>query len=380
MCPNGTFCNALGQCQGQVPQGGACNLTNDCKVSGNCRECTSGNCADGYCCDSACDGSCDTCSATPGTCTLRAKGAVGAPSCAPYICGGASKECTTACATTADCSAGSNCETATGKCKGSDPTGTACVKNETCLSEHCVDGLCCDTACDGQCQACDISTSKGTCSPVVGAPHGVRTACAMATGGDACSARLCDGTKDTTQCVGYVGSDVGCRDLSCANGVETASAACDGAGKCGTGTPVTRPCAPFACGEKSCKTECFSDSDCASGSTCNAATHQCGSAAVCVDDHTLKDAKGAIQDCGVYTCQGNACLKACGSISDCTAGNVCDENGACVPSSQITNRTGDNNDDSGCSMSPSPSGFESNGIVAAAAVFAAIAKRRRRKG
>lgn len=375
MCPSGTFCNAGGLCQTQVPQGQACNLVSDCK-SGNCRECATGYCADGFCCNTACAGSCDTCSATPGTCSNTAKGNVGSPSCTPYRCDGTTSQCPTSCTQISDCADGANCDVGAGKCKGSDPNGTACTKDDTCLSQHCVDGVCCDTACDGQCQACDVTTSKGTCSPVNGAPHGARAACAAATGDDVCSARLCDGSKDTKTCVGYVSIDVGCRNAACKDGVETSTDSCNGAGKCGSGTPVSRPCAPYACGATKCNDTCATDADCAPESVCNTSTHQCGSATTCIDSHTLKNATGALSDCSPYTCSGAACTNPCKSINDCLPGFSCNEQGVCIADSTFTQK--DEPPPSDCQCATPGAARSGSHLPWVLAVLFAGARRRRR--
>lgn len=41
--------------------------------------------------------------------------------------------------------------------------GTPCTDALECESGMCVDGVCCDAACDGGCQACDLAGSEGTC-------------------------------------------------------------------------------------------------------------------------------------------------------------------------------------------------------------------------
>src|SRR5262249_56107467 len=60
-----------------------------------------------------------------------------------------------------------------------------------CASATCVDGVCCDQACDGQCQACDVPGSVGACVAVSGDPHAARPSCA--TDGSACGG-ACDGS------------------------------------------------------------------------------------------------------------------------------------------------------------------------------------------
>src|SRR6185503_19829998 len=63
--------------------------------------------------------------------------------------------------------------------------GTSCKLGSECMSTFCVDGVCCDGKCDGQCQTCGGAT-PGTCSTVAsGQPVGGRAACAGA--GTACA-------------------------------------------------------------------------------------------------------------------------------------------------------------------------------------------------
>src|SRR5690606_23273840 len=110
-----------------------------------------------------------------------------------------------------------------------------------CTSGSCVDGVCCDSACSGQCEACDVEGSVGACSPVNGAPHGDRDACA----GDG---SICEGSCDgvTTSTCSYPDASVECREASCAVGVATLAAFCGGTGSCPA--EETQSCGAFACG------------------------------------------------------------------------------------------------------------------------------------
>jgi len=48
--------------------------------------------------------------------------------------------------------------------------GDPCTTADECQSQFCVDGVCCDTACDGPSESCDQPGRVGQCSPVVAAP------------------------------------------------------------------------------------------------------------------------------------------------------------------------------------------------------------------
>lgn len=56
-------------------------------------------------------------------------------------------------------------------------TGEPCQWNEGCQSGHCVDGYCCESSCEGQCEACDTAALEGSCEAVEGAPRGERSSC-----------------------------------------------------------------------------------------------------------------------------------------------------------------------------------------------------------
>lgn len=315
-CGNDGFCDGAGACE-QYPAK-PCTPSPCTKAD----ECTSGNCADGVCCDQPCSGACEACTVAKkgkgasGTCgpiaagtdpdkecgpmgsagcqgdaTCDGSGACRVPnagkscaqakcfddvtlseaatcsaagdctptktSCSPYQCDSAAAACKTTCATAADCAAGGAC--VSGACHLKDD-GESCAGGGECTSNHCVDGVCCDTACPAQCSACDVSGSKGKCSPATGAPHGSRAPC----DGTAPCAGECNG-RLTDTCSYPSGNSCG-PAVGCTDGGETAQR-CNGFGRC-VDLP-TKGCAPFACGAEACKTSCANRADCAFGYVCD---------------------------------------------------------------------------------------------------------------
>src|SRR5262249_38437751 len=117
--------------------------------------------------------------------------------------------------------------------------GEPCILATQCVSGFCVDGVCCNSDCSGQCQACDITggSGVGTCQTVSsGSPHGTRTAC---TGSGVCQGS-CDGSS-ATACVYPTGQ---CSPQSCTGSTLKLAAFCSG-GTCPT--PLTQDCAPTTC-------------------------------------------------------------------------------------------------------------------------------------
>jgi hypothetical protein len=388
-CVAGNWCNA-GVCVAKQAEGTVC-------AEG--RQCTSSFCVDGVCCDTLCNGLCQACAAAlkasgadNGVCGNAAAGldphdqcpddgpascdrngtCDGAGQCAiypaaftckppscdadarvtwacdgsgtcqgtPNDCGAfacAAGVCASTCSGDDDCDADAFCDGST--CTAKWTNGTPCTEGRTCAKGWCIDGVCCATACTGQCEACDVEGLAGTCAPVNGDPHGDRDPCPGATGGDPCTGRACRGGTDPTQCVGWAGIDVPCREASCVDGLETRSATCDGGGHCSN--PDTKECQPYVCRGDACGAEpCGGDTDCVAEFRCDPATHKCvpRDMATCDGDHTVTAPDGTTQtDCSPYVCEvgenGGVCKDSCTATTDCVAGYVCDTlqgQGVCV--------------------------------------------------
>jgi hypothetical protein len=122
--------------------------------------------------------------------------------------------CAMSCTMDSHCDAGAYCMT--GQCRPRGMPGDACTSVTQCQSGlSCVDGVCCTTNCTGLCMACNVTGSRGTCSPV---PNGVDTA-------NECGAVSCSSY--------YHGWAGGLNDICYRRSDAPASAvACDGTGAC----------------------------------------------------------------------------------------------------------------------------------------------------
>lgn len=268
----------------------------------NSGECASGFCADGVCCETACDQPCDRCdnAGREGQCQPAFPGAVGEPSCGPYACDGARVTCPTACGTSMDCLAGSQC--LNNQCT-KKPAGAQCLGGAECLSTFCSDGVCCDGACAGSCDRCNDAQAMGVCTQL---PQG-------SAGNPACGAYLCSGTSGQcpTTCAGDgdCGAQYWCSGNACvAKRINGTSCTADG--QCFSGTCADGVCCASACG-----------SGCAA---CNTPTD----AGVCRPHARGTDPESACP--GGHACSGDGgCLTGCSTPADCEPGNLC-FNGMCV--------------------------------------------------
>jgi hypothetical protein len=138
-------------------------------------QCTTGSCVDGVCCASAACGGCQSC-AVPGS--------LGA--CSPLA--KLTEDPRSSCVGTMACDGAGHC---------AEANGNTCQSTSDCLSGFCVDGVCCETACDQQCFACNTAFQlRGMCRPLTG---GTDLNAAVSCGGS--SSRAPGPTPDQAVCL-----------------------------------------------------------------------------------------------------------------------------------------------------------------------------------
>lgn len=262
--------------------------------------CASRFCVDSVCCESRCDGVCQACAREQtgepnGLCRPNvANTPCGQPSCSgsqvtpaprcegqgacvrrqPQPCAGGlecdnSSSCKTRCDEDDDCAMG-RCEQATGQCSTRRALGEACDSGAECASGFCVDGVCCQSSCQGLCRACvaaKTDAADGQCAPVSSGidPDGecdrdpAQCRDSVCNGAGACL-RLADGTVCATACCDGQGNGRGPCSFRCSQGIcdreaPTIEERCAPPTCCcpnGGGEGVAACVAPGACGLSAC--------------------------------------------------------------------------------------------------------------------------------
>jgi hypothetical protein len=233
--------------------------------------------------------------------------------------------------------------------------GEACAAGADCLSGNCADGVCCNTACDGACDACSRAAGAmkdGACVPVAAGSPGSPACGALAcTGqGPACTTCSADGDCPAGR---YCAPDGSCLPRKAGGDACDIAAGADckvaGCRVCADAACASNPTAPLVC----------------------TAAGRCGCAAPttsCAGDTTLATASGDVVDCTPYKCEGAACRMTCVVSAHCADGYVCHpDTGRCVSA------TGSppGRDGCGCGLRGEGSGPGALGGAAALAALAA---------
>jgi hypothetical protein len=307
-CPNGEGCASDDDCQSALCQGaggsgGAAggNAVASCAACSDDADCATpaGGSCDGGNNEQTSDRTCDAGNCVAGTTS----------GCTPYLCG--SDACLSDCSSGghADCIAGYYCQT--NSCVTTKANGLSCSDDAECTSSYCVDGHCCDTPCAGECDACDLSGSEGSCSLRADGAAGV----------PGCDPYLCDGAAAgcPTSCVDGGDCTVGsnCNSGEC-NGKQANGNSCSGNADC-----VSNKCVDGYCCDTNCTGNC---------EACNVA----GALGSCTPIVAGTDPDN---DCGGPTsvCDGAGNCKTidgagCNNGSDCVSGYCPSDDGVCCDS------------------------------------------------
>ena len=356
------------------------------------RDCQTGFCVDGVCCNTACTGTCMACNVqgSPGKCTsVPAGGAPRTPSvcpasaasgcgldgtcdgtggcrqyvsgtvckpgacsdesvvgvnvcdglghckpgpatiCAPFNCDSATRACISTCRSNADCVPGILC--VNGSC-GPKPPGALCGKDGDCASGFCADGVCCNIGCRGACVSCNQTGRLGTCWPVdpgANDPHGMCQDKGPASCGQT---GACDGVGG---CSLYAPETI-CIAPSCSGDRLNTAGTCNGIGSCRP--QGVQACAPYRCTDGACIARCTGDADCVAGQICQSGScgpkptgQPCAAAAECISKFCV-DGVCCDEACGgaCRSCALPSSMGRCAPVADGAADprNVCMDKGA----------------------------------------------------
>ncbi|MEL6339931.1 MAG: MopE-related protein [Myxococcota bacterium] len=373
LCVGGTGCPGGVSCECEAGSG-MCKNRNGVACSSN-GECLSGNCADGFCCNNACNGSCNACdlAGSEGTCGNSTRGTAGDPACSDgLLCDGSGSGCPSGCGgDDALCAGGFFCDG--NVCRAEQGVGAACGADAECISGFCVEGVCCDRRCGGPCESCLASRKEsggnGLCGIVSdgaeGAPEcadnlrcdGSNASCPTSCNGEpdcdsgfgclsgVCVAKIADGGACSmgSECSSGHCVDGVCCENDCGGVCDACSSALKGGGpengECraiAAGTDPDGECGRYFCvggpgaAGSNCDTTCESndDSQCKTSSFCDAGSGD----DQCVADLGAGESCENPGDCSSGFCvDGVCCQSACnGTCEACSAGLTGESDGTCA--------------------------------------------------
>jgi len=346
-------------------------------------ECDSGYCRDDVCCESACEGACEACvelftGEQDGTCAPAVDGTDphddcevssgescgssgtcdGERGCSKYganqvceeaACSGSDFSpvrtcdglgsceaqatvpcgefpcsvtgCQTPCTVDSECPGESYC--ATNVCANKKVDGVDCNDGGECRSNHCVDGVCCESACAGTCVACSNAKTDKESGRCVAIPlqEDPDNECAV----DNVNECGTDGTCTGGGACRVQGVGTACGSATCSGNTLTPTGSCNGASMCNEGAP--RNCdGHLKCASgTACRTTCTGDTHCVTGYYCssNSCLAKKDEGATCQNANEC--ASGACRD---NVCCESSCSLACQACSAATTGLA---NGTCGP-------------------------------------------------
>jgi hypothetical protein len=181
--------------------------------------------------------------------------------------------------------------------------GAICTFDTDCRFSHCVEGVCCESACIAKCTSCR-NTNTGLADGKCAAVNGGLSHATDCTASDPSTCGL-DGKCDGAGACRRYPSGTTCAPESCTDGtsvsIHSAPRSCDGVGVCQPAT--TSSCGSTRCMGTKCRTSCGGSQDCVSAAYC--------AASVC----SAKEADGNVcssnSECATGVCGGLCCAAGC---------------------------------------------------------------------
>jgi MYXO-CTERM domain-containing protein len=258
--------------------------------------------------------------------------------------------------------------------------GTTCSSAVACDSGYCVDGVCCESSCSGECRACDLSGHRGECLQVPNGtqcPDGNRCNGTETCQNGVCSAGQALDCHNSNVCTGETCDPAqGCLYNHLPDGTPCSNGdACDGEelcsnGVCSPGTAMDcddrNPCTDDSCEGGGCQHTAVADDTSCGGGLCG---EQYCTAGKCVSSNT--------QDCDDQNeCTRDWCDPASGCVHESLPqGYACGECLMCLEQQCV--EAPDCSTVSGCGCSAS-SGGRQHAMVLAFLLLLGLAVRRAR--
>ncbi len=228
---------------------------------------------------------------------------------------------------------------------GSKPNGGACTVGGDCTSGFCADQVCCNSACSGSCEKCNLGGAQGTCTaipagedpdteckpgalPEAGAdPQDGAPTLNVPEAGMTLTESNCNGSCNGKRACAYPDSKTSCGTGFCNTLSTQGRASCDGVGHCGLGL---ESCAAYACPDGTedggavatgCLSACTSDNDCLSTHYCDngACKGRLANGTACTSTPQCQSGNCIQSVCCNDTCAvaGGSCISA-GKVGQCT--------------------------------------------------------------
>ena len=151
-------------------------------------------------------------------------------------------------------------------------SGVLCSLDGDCDSTHCIDGVCCDTGCDGNCNRCNIAGSEGICTDTNSDCTGNCDICSS--GNCEADVTLCTGNCDVCPEVSATEFNCAASNSLCSNSVS--SCYCSGSGtafNCQLCPDTYGVCGYPTCGTYTCGNTAYNDgTNCGTNKWCYSAS------------------------------------------------------------------------------------------------------------